>query len=269
MKYRMFPPLLLAMAATGAHADGDYLSPTADRVRVSLGVMENTAVTSFELNNGQTAGTYINGEDTLGLDRRQTAPKFNVEVRAGERDRIRLDYFSLDRVNTKTLSGTPLNYGGATLLPGDPVQSDISVRNFGLTYAHSFIHRERFELAATLGVSELQVDSRLKVQTSTRHIDVDHSLAGPLPTPGLELTWVLSNRFYLDAHGAYLKGAHRQLSAETSNYEFDALYRLRPNVAFALGYSGFKTTLSSRRPGDTGFADFSAHGPALLMRVEF
>ena len=269
MKYGLVPAALMALVATVARADGDYLSPTADRVRVSMGITQTSAATSFQLDSGATAGSYINGEDRLGLEHRQVRPTFAVEVRAGERDRVRLDYFSLDRNDTKTLTGSPLTYGGATFLVGDPVQSDVAVRSFGLTYAHSFIHNDRFELAATLGVSDMDVDSRLKVQTASTHIDVDHSLAGPLPTPGIEATWSLSKRFYLDGHAAYLKGAHHQLSAEVGTYEVDALYRLRPNITFALGFTGFKADLKSRRPGDSGFADFSTHGPQLLVRVEF
>ena len=260
---------LLVLLATAACADDAYLSPTGDRVRVSLGLQQTSATTGFLLNNGTVAGTPIDGENTLGLDRRRVTPSFEVEVRAGERDRIRLDYFSLDRNDRKTLTGTPLTYGGVTLRVGDPVQSDVSVRAFDLTYAHSFIHNERFELAATLGVADLDVDSRLQVATAMTHINVDHSLAGPVPTPGIEATWVLSRRFYLDAHGAYLKGARHQLSASVEQYGVDVLYRLRPNIAFALGYGGFKADLTSRRSGDSGYANLSAGGPQLLVRVEF
>jgi hypothetical protein len=269
MRYVLVPFALTALVATAAHADGDYPSPTGDRVRVSLGLMQDTAATSFVLDNGMTAGSFIDGENTLGLDARRVTPKFAVEVRSGAVDRIRLDYLALDRDDTKPLSGSPLVYGGETFLVGDPIESNVSVRAFGLTYAHSFIHNERFELAATIGVTEMDIDARLQVQTATTHIDVDHSLAGPVPMPGIEATWVVSKRFYLDARGAYLKGARHQLSAEVDSYEFDALYRLRPNISFALGYSGFRADLTSRRSGDSGFADFSTRGPQLLVRVEF
>ena len=87
--------------------------------------------------------------------------------------------------------------------------------------------------------------------------------------PGLEATWVISKRFYLDGHAGYLKGARRQLSASLGEYELNALYRLRENISFALGYSGVKPDLASRRPGNSGFADLDARGPQLLVRVAF
>lgn len=270
MTYRVCFAALLAVLAGGARADGDYPSPTQDRVRVSLGVQSVGASTQFQLDSGSNApGTLINGEDTLGLDRRRTEPRFAVEVRAGDRNRVRLDYFSLNRSDLHVLTTGPLDYGDAILLVGDPVQSNLELRAFGLTYEYSFVHSDSFELAATLGAVEMDVVSRLTVATATRHIDIQHDLAGPLPTPGLAATWVISRRFYVDARATYLKGAHHQLAGTVSDYEADVLYRLRPNISLALGYSGFRPDLSSRRPGDSGLANLDARGPQFVVRVAF
>jgi hypothetical protein len=265
-----FAAVLLSVFATGARADGDYLSPTEDRVRISLGVMQTSATTTFQQDTSAgNPGSVINGENMLGLDRRQTDPKFEVEIRAGERNRLRLDYFSLDRNDTKTLTGAQLNFGNQTLLIGDPVQTDLSIRAFGLTYLHSFVHNDRLELASTVGVSDIDVDSQLRVATATRHVYISHSVAGPLPTPGIEATWVLSKRFYIDGHAQYLRGGLHQIGGSLDAYEINALYRLRPNISFALGYAGFQSRFYSRRPGDAGFAELDAHGPQLIVRVAF
>ncbi|MFI4891426.1 MAG: hypothetical protein ACHQIL_12925 [Steroidobacterales bacterium] len=270
MRNGLFAALLLLGAATGARADGDYLSPTQDRVRISLGLMQTGATTSFQLDSSTgNPGSNLDGEDMLGLDRRQTNPKFEAEIRAGERHRIRIDYFSLDRDDTKTLTGAPLAYGNTILLVGDPVHTDLSVRAFGLTYGYSFVHNDKVELAGTLGVSDMDINARLRVATATRHVDASHSIAGALPAPGIEATWVLSKRFYLDAHAQYLKASIDKLSGSFGVYEVNALYRLRPNVSFALGYSGVKPELSSRRTGQAGFADLDARGPQFLVRVAF
>jgi len=36
-------------------------------------------------------------------------------------------------------------------------------------------------------------------------------------------------------------------------YEFDTVYRLRPNVSFALGYTATKATLDSRQTNNSGY----------------
>ncbi len=89
--------LTLGLIATLAHAD-DYLSPTNERVRLSLGFMHLSSTTNIRLDsNGGLPGTEINAENVLGLDSSDFEPKFQAMVRAGERHRVRFDYFTLDR----------------------------------------------------------------------------------------------------------------------------------------------------------------------------
>jgi hypothetical protein len=270
MRNAVIAATLLSALASGARADDAYLSPTQDRVRLSLGISQTNASTSFELDASDgTPGSVIDGENTLGLDPKQTVPEFEVEVRAGARHRLRINYSALDRDDTRPLTTPLLQYGGSTLLLGDPVETNLSIRAFGLTYGYSFVHNDRLELAATLGVSDVDINSRVTVATATRHVDIIHSFAGPFPIPGLEATWVISKRFYMDAHAQYLKASINKLSASTNQWELHALYRLRPNISLALGYSSLTSDLISRKPGSMGFADFTARGPQLFVRVSF
>jgi hypothetical protein len=270
MRDALFAAALLSVLASNARADDPYLSPTEDRVRVSLGIAQTHATTSFQLDasNGS-PGSVIDGENTLGLDPKKVVPEFEVEVRAGERTRLRINYGAFDRDDTRPLTVPLLQYGGSTLLLGDPVETNLSIRAFELTYVHSFVRNDRLELSTTLSVSAVDVNSRVTVATATRHIDITHSLAGPFPIPGLEATWVLSRRFYLDAHAQYLKASIHHRSASVNQYELHALYRLRPNISFGLGFGSLTSDLASRRTGSMGFADFSARGPQLFVRVAF
>ncbi|HEY2463059.1 MAG TPA: hypothetical protein VGI32_03280, partial [Steroidobacteraceae bacterium] len=87
----------LAMCATLAHAE-DYLSPTEERVRLSLGVVHLSNSTNLQLNSSAgIAGTAVNAEDVFGLDKSDYEAKIQAMVRVGERHRLRFDYFSLDR----------------------------------------------------------------------------------------------------------------------------------------------------------------------------
>jgi hypothetical protein len=86
---------------------------------------------------------------------------------------------------------------------------------------------------------------------------------------GLDSTYVISKRFYLDARAQYFKVAIDHLDGSLGFYEFDALYRLRPNVSFALGYTATKAILDSRKPGNSGYFAFDSKGPELFVRVAF
>jgi hypothetical protein len=260
--------LTLALITTLAHAD-DYMSPTDERVRLSLGFMHVTSTTNLRLDSSAgVPGTEVNAEHVLGLDGSDFEPKFQAMVRVGERHRLRFDYFTLDRTGQTTLTA-PIVFRDVALQTGDPVNSNLSMRTLGITYEYSFLHREKFELAATLGINDTDISARARVATQTRHVDQQEDQAGPFPTLGLDSTYVLSKRFYLDARAQYFKAAVDHLTGSLGIYEFAALYRLRPNISFALGYTATKATLDSRQTRTSGRFDFESKGPEFFVRIAF
>ena len=260
--------LTLALIATLAHAD-DYLSPTNERVRLSLGGVRLSTTTGIRLNSTQgLPGTSLQAENAFGLDSSDFEPKFQAMVRVHERHRLRFDYFTLDRTGTRTLL-SPIVFRNVILQVGDPVETNLSMRSLGITYEYSFIHREKFELAGTFGINDTDISARTRVFTQTRHVNQTEDAAGPLPTFGLDSTYVISKRFYVDARAQYFKLSVDHLTGSLGFYEFAALYRLRANVAFALGYNVTKTTLTSRQTKDSGHFNFDSRGPEFFVRVAF
>jgi hypothetical protein len=269
MRLRM-ATLGLALLGALAHADdGAYLSPTNDRVRVSLGGIrvKNSTTMRVDSSTGVT-GTVVGGEDQFGLDRSDWEPKFQVMLRAGTRNRLWLDYFTLDR-DGSTVVQEPIVFRDVVLQPGDPLQSELDFRMLSLTYGYSFWHSEKLELAATLGVSSIQLDATAKVATDAVHVDQMEDIAGPFPLPGVAATWVLSRHFYIDGRAQYLSLHVHELDGSLGTAELDALYRLRPNVSFALGYTEVKAHLESVKTANSGLFDFTTKGPQLFVRVSF
>jgi hypothetical protein len=260
--------LTLALIATLAHAD-DYLSPTDERVRLSLGVMRVSSTTGIRLDSSTgVQGTPIDAENDLGLDSSDFEPKFQAMVRVGERHRLRFDYFTLDRTGSTTLA-TPIVFRDVVLQPTDPVQTELSLRTLGISYEYSFIHREKFELAATIGLNDTDISARARVSTETRHVNQSEDQAGPFPTIGLDATYVMSKRFYFDARAQYFKLAVDHLNGTLTFYEAAALYRLRPNIAFAVGYTAARADLASRQTTNSGYFDFDTKGPEVFVRISF
>lgn len=265
---KVLPVLALSLAAGWVHAE-DYLSPTEERVRLSLGFSRDSSNTNIQVDSsGNVPGTYLNAEDVLGLEKSDFLPKFQAMLRVGERNRVWFDYFSLDRNGNATLT-QPYVFRDVVLQTNDPVQSDLSMRVLGITYGYSFFHRERWELAATLGINETDISARARVQTATRHVDQTEDAAGPIPVLGLAGTWEVSKRFYFDGSARYLKVNIDSLSGTLGLYEADVLYRLRPNISFALGYDMTKASLTSRKSGKAGVFDFDTKGPEFLVRIAF
>jgi hypothetical protein len=260
--------IALALFATLARAE-DYVSPTEDRVRLSLGVVRYSNKTDLQINSSaDVAGTPVNGEDQFGLDKSDYEAKIQAMVRVGERHRLRFDYFSLDRSGQATVI-QPIIFRDVVLQPGDPLNSDLSIRTFGITYGYSFLHSDRYEVAATVGINDTAISARARVQTQTRHVDQTEDQAGPFPTLGLDGTYVVSKRFYLDGRAQYFKVHIDNIDGSLGIYELDALYRLRANVSFALGYTYLRAHLASTQTRQSGLFNFNSSGPELFLRVAF
>jgi hypothetical protein len=258
----------LALFATLAHAE-DYLSPTEERVRLSLGVVRLSNDTNLQLDSSAgVPGTAVNAEDLFGLDKSDYEAKIQAMVRVGERHRLRFDYFSLDRSDS-TMVTQPIVFRDVVLQPGDPLNSDLSIRTFGITYGYSFLHGDKYELAATIGISDTDISARARVQTATRHVDQTEDQAGPFPTFGLDATYVVSKRFYFDGRAQYFKIRVDDLDGSLGIYELDALYRLRPNISFALGYTMLRASLLSAQVKQAGFFEFNSKGPEFFVRIAF
>jgi len=258
----------LALFATLAHAE-DYLSPTEERVRLSLGVVRLSNDTNLQLDSSAgVPGTALNAEDLFGLDKNDYEAKIQAMVRVGERHRLWFDYFSLDRTASMTMT-QPIVFRDVVLQAGDPVNSDLSIRTFGITYGYSFLHGDKYEVAATIGISDTDISARARVQTQARHVDQSEDQAGPVPNVGLNATYVVSKRFYFDGRAQYLKVRVDDLDGSLGIYELDALYRLRPNISFALGYTMFKASLVSAQPKQSGFFNFNSKGPEFFVRIAF
>jgi hypothetical protein len=258
----------LALFAALTHAE-DYLSPTEERVRLSLGVVRVSNQTDIQIDSSTgIPGTPLNAEDQFGLDKSDYEAKIQAMVRVGERHRLRFDYFSLDRTGQLTVN-EPIVFRDVVLQPGDPLKSDLSIRTFGIAYGYSFLHSDRYEVAATIGINDTDISARARVQTQTRHVDQTEDQAGPIPTLGLDATYVVSKRFYFDARAQYFKVRVDDLDGSLGIYELDGLYRLRPNISFAVGYTSLRARLISAQAKQSGLFNFNSSGPEIFVRVAF
>ena len=264
--------LLISLAwgalAPRVHAD-DYISPTDERIRISLGAMHVSSKTTLRADTSAgLPGTVLSGEDAFGLDKSDFEPKFQATVRIDTRNRVSFDYFTLDR-NGNAVAQTPIVFRNVLFIPGDPLQTNLKLTTLGIAYGYSFWHSEKLEIAGTLGVHETDISAMAKVQTQARHIIQSNDQAGPVPTLGIDATWVASRRFYFDGRAQYLHVHVNNLAGSLGIYEVDALYRYRPNVSFAVGYTAVEAKLSSTKGSDAGLFDFSTKGPEMFFRVAF
>jgi hypothetical protein len=189
-------------------------------------------------------------------------------VRAGERNRLWLDYFTLDRKGSTVLQ-QPIVFHDVSLQASEPLQSELDLRMLGIAYGYSFWHGDKLELAATLEITTVQISAQAKVATESVHINQSEDIAGPFPTPGMAATWALGKHFYLDGRIQSLHLHIKEFDGTLGTAELAAFYRFRPNVSFAVGYNEVKAYLVSTKNHESGLFDFNTKGPELFVRVSF
>ena len=223
--------------------------------------------TDLHLDSSATApGTLLNAEHDLGLKGHLNQGRMELIFRLHERHRLRVDYFGSDRDGDRAI-GRNIVFAGNTFMSGDVVQSDLQYSMLGFTYTYSLIRTERFEVGAGLGVHLLQADARGTDVTLQEH--AESSGVGAFPTPALDATWAISQRFAFTARGQYLNATVHGTSGSLGDYHADLQYRWRPNFEIGLGYEEIRAQLETeRKTSPAGFA-LSVRGPELFLRASF
>jgi hypothetical protein len=246
-------------------------SPITDRFAVRGTFFAAAMHTDLHLDASSTVpGTLVNAEHDLGLKGHLNQGRMELIFRLRERHRLRIDYFGSDRDGDRPLD-REISFGGHTFMRNDLVQSDLQYSMLGFTYSYSLIRTQRFELGAGLGVHLLQADARATDVTLAQNAET--SGVGAFPTPALDATWAISQRFAWTARGQYLRASVNGITGQLGDYHTDLQYRWRPNFEIGLGYEEIRAQLSVNRSGDSsgspaGF-NLSIRGPEAFLRVSF
>jgi hypothetical protein len=243
-------------------------SPITDRFALRGTFFAAQLKTNLHLDSSVTApGTLVNAEHDLGMKGRLNQGRMELIFRLHERHRLRVDYFGSDRDGDRTI-GQEILFGGHTFVSGDLVQSDLQYSMLGFTYTYSVVRTERFELGAGLGVHLLQADARGTDVTLQQN--AESSGVGAFPTPALDATWAISQRFAWTARAQYLSATVHGITGKLGDYHTDLQYRWTPNFEIGLGYEEIRALLSVQRSSTTpGGFTLSIRGPELFLRASF
>jgi hypothetical protein len=242
-------------------------SPIADRFALRGTFFAASLNTDLHLDTSAgVAGTLVNAERDLGLKNRLNQGRMELIFRVRERHRLRVDYFGSERDGDRSLDREIL-FAGHTFMTGDLVQSALQYSMLGFTYTYSVLRTERFELGAGFGVHLLQADARGTDVTRAQH--AESSGVGAAPTPALDATWAISQRFAWTVRAQFLRASVNGITGSLGDYHTDLQYRWRPNFELGVGYEEIRAKLSvDRRAGPSGF-DLSVKGPEAFLRVSF
>jgi hypothetical protein len=262
------------LAPRAAAADGyappsaEPASPISDHFDLRVSYFAATVRTQLRLDptGAPYGGTPLVGEDDLGLARKNPEGLLELTFRIRERNRMRVDYFQLDRMGSVVLGRTVV-FGNETFDAGDAVNTSLDWKMMGFTYTRAFIQTDRFELGAGLGVHLLDAD--VTGTDSTLVESHESSQTGAFPTVALETMWRISSRFAFTGRGQYFGKTLRQFSGSLGEYHGDFQYRWRPTFAVGLGYSYMRASFADPTSSTPGRLVLSAQGPEAFVRVSF
>jgi hypothetical protein len=273
-----FLALMLAGAAAAAdgYSSGDaYLppphgiaSPITDRFALRVSFIAATAHTQLRIDPQGVpfGGTTLSGERDLGLASSNPDGRIELMVRMGERNRLRVDYFQLDRKGDAQLTSTTV-FGNQTFPESAEAHSTLDWKSMGFTYTYAFWQSERFEAGGGLGVHLIDVDAIGTVPAL--HESHETSEAGAFPTIALDAMWRISSRFAFTGRGQYFGGTLHGFTGSLGDYHGDFQYRWRRVFAVGVGYSYTRASFQSVTRGTPGRFTLSVSGPEVFARVSF
>ncbi len=254
--------------ADGYAPPGGIASPISDHFDLLAAYFAATVHTRLRLDPPGIpyGGTPLSGENDLGLARKNPEGLLELTFRMHERNRMRVDYFQLDRSGNVLLDRTVV-FGSETYDAGNAVQTTLDWKMMGFTYTRALIQTDRFELGAGLGVHLLAAD----VTGADPALIESHetSRVGAVPTIALETMWRISRRFAFTAHGQYFGTTIDGVTGSLGEYHGDFQYRWSAPFAIGLGYEYIRASFAGVTGTTPGRITLAAQGPEAFIRVSF
>jgi hypothetical protein len=264
-------PLLLAGALPANAAD--EAGPAApqhrllnDRFRLSLGGFYSDSTTQARLSTPTGgAGVDVNFEDVLGLDERKLVGEGALYWRFGERWRLDLNYFSLNRSASRTLA-TQIDWGGNTYPVGTVVDSNYKVTDLRAAIGYSLFRRIDKEIGLGLGLHSTSFKASLDAAGAGAKSE---NVTAPLPIAVLYANFALTDKWAFSARSDWLSLSYDKYSGSIRSSAVDFVYQPFEHWAFGFGVHSLTIRLDVNDP-DARFATRVVfQGPSAFASYSF
>jgi hypothetical protein len=256
----------------------ELASPVSDHFYLRLSAYQAAVETRMQLDPTQPAvivvppppsqqpGTALLAEEDLGLDDQIEQARIEFDVRMGNRNHLRVDYFKLNRFG-ETIATQPIDYGDFDFQTGDRIRSKLDWRVLSLTYTYSLFRSERFEAGAGLGLHIIEAKSEL-MEPGTLNRE-SFSEVAPFATIAGTAAFRISKRWSITARGQSYEYSRDDLTGSLSDFHADLQYRWRKNMAVGIGYTRLEYDLQAVPDDQPALFEMSVGGPELFFRASF
>ena len=258
--------LLAALCGAPVLAEGPSLIDS--NVVLQLGGYLLETDTTIRLDGAFDSGTEIDLEDDLGFEDADRL-RFDGLWRMTPRHHLRGAYFKLDREASRRVE-RDFELGDIVIPVQAEVTADLDTSIWELAYEYAFLHRENYEVSASIGVHSISFD--LSVAASlfgglqTRREEAETS--APLPVVGLRGLWKLGGPVYFEASGQYFEATIDEYDGDLQNYRAAIIVAWR-HVGFGAGYEQFHIDVDVEQDRFDGALRWEYGGAILFGQVTF
>ncbi|MFN0242759.1 MAG: hypothetical protein ACKVWV_07680 [Planctomycetota bacterium] len=258
-----------ADAEGGTHSTGEFGIPNhpslTDRFFLGVGAFAATSTTEARLDSPSGIGTTVDFEDVLGLESNDLVPQGIARWRFGERWRLELEHFRLDRSNTTQISGE-IVWGDETFPVNSTLDTEFNVSVTRLSCGYSFYKRPDKELGIALGFHLMDIE--IELSSGSANAD-DAAALAPLPVVSmygqcaLTDTWAVSSR--LDA----FRVSYDPYEGHVFSIGLDALFQPWRHVGMGFGWRSLAVEFSAEASDWEGQANSHYQGPIAFVSCSF
>lgn len=245
----------------------EIASPVSDHFYVRGIYFPASVTTILRLDpNAIIEGSTLSGEDDLGLDDQVDQGRMEFDIRMGDRNHVRFDYFKLNRYAEQPLP-RDIIFGDFIFEEGTTFRSKMDWRVLTMTYTYSLFRSDRFEGGLGLGVSIIEAKAE-GAEPGTLNREAA-SEVGIFPTIAANLAIRISKRWSFTARGQQFSASPDDFEGKMAEYHADVQYRWRKNFAVGLGYTSMETNVEVFDGDNPLLFNLETTGPELFFRVSF
>lgn len=205
-----------------------------DRFNFNLGSF-NVNFDSTARVSGDSLGTRLDFEDTLGLDNTDTVLRLNAIYRVSERGTVLFGYVNLDRDGENTIDQDIII--DDTLYPaGTTLDSTFDYRSAKFAYTYSIWQTSGYDIGLSAGLLLFDYDLEVEAEGSALDDEGDDDTS-PFPMLGLRGSWQLQPSLFLRAHYEYFAVDDGDIDGKLEDYMVTLEYRFAEGWGAGLGYN--------------------------------
>jgi hypothetical protein len=236
-----------------------------DRFFIGLGTFYAHSTSEARLTSPSGLGTSVSFEDALGLDNSDVVGQGLARWRMSDRWRLELEYFSLNRSNSKVLS-QDIIWGDQTFPAGSQVDAKWDVSVARLSAGYSFFKTPDKELGVALGFH--LTDIKAELATSGGNGDSGKLLA-PLPVLSGYGQVALTDHWAIAARLDAFRLAYKPYEGHIFAMGVDLLYQPWRYLGFGLGFRSLEIAASASNNDWEGAVRSSFSGPIAFISTSF